>query len=266
MMKITLLLLSFLFILPTNAATYYVSKTGSNSNPGTFAQPWLTLTYAESKMKSGDDLYIRAGTYNELLRIWGCAGTSGNHTTFQSYNGDLVIVDGTSLTCGAGGALVYASQGYIDIIGLTVRNSDQIGMQLSDDCTYSNITNCVVYGCKQTGIGVYSNYSYITNCQANNNCLSNSDGIISSGETWGAGINLRYGFYSVARNNLVYDNFGEGLSCTRAEKDTIEGNTVYDNFSVNTYLMNSIGCVFKRNKVYMTKSKGQDASSVGFAY
>ena len=49
--------------------TYYVSKTGSDSNPGTQAQPWLTLQKAANTVVAGDTVFIRSGIYNERLYI-----------------------------------------------------------------------------------------------------------------------------------------------------------------------------------------------------
>lgn len=48
------------------ATTYYVSPTGSNSNPGTFAQPWRTITYAvgsSSPAPENSTIYVQAGDY-----------------------------------------------------------------------------------------------------------------------------------------------------------------------------------------------------------
>ena len=49
--------------------TYYVSKTGSDNNPGTQAQPWLTLQKAANTVVAGDTVFIRSGIYNERLYI-----------------------------------------------------------------------------------------------------------------------------------------------------------------------------------------------------
>jgi hypothetical protein len=49
------------------AATYYVATNGENNNQGTKAEPWLTLSYAESRISSGDRVIVRSGTYHERL-------------------------------------------------------------------------------------------------------------------------------------------------------------------------------------------------------
>src|SRR5688572_14120705 len=62
----TLLLVTAVGVLPvmTQAATYYVATTGSDSNPGTLAGPWRTLTASVPKLVCGDTLFVRGGNYN----------------------------------------------------------------------------------------------------------------------------------------------------------------------------------------------------------
>ena len=51
--------------------TYYVATNGSNSNPGTRAAPWKTITYAVdgSPAPAGSTIYVAAGTYNEAVNV-----------------------------------------------------------------------------------------------------------------------------------------------------------------------------------------------------
>jgi len=46
-----------------DAATYYVSPSGSNSNPGTLAAPFATLQKAHDVAVAGDTIWVRGGTY-----------------------------------------------------------------------------------------------------------------------------------------------------------------------------------------------------------
>ena len=47
--------------------SWYVSKTGSDSNQGTIDSPLLTVQAALNKMNTADVLYIREGIYRELV-------------------------------------------------------------------------------------------------------------------------------------------------------------------------------------------------------
>ena len=50
---------------------YYVSTTGSNSNNGTSATPFLTITQAVSTASGGDTIVVQPGTYRETIDMLG---------------------------------------------------------------------------------------------------------------------------------------------------------------------------------------------------
>ena len=63
--------------------TYYVAPAslgGSDSNPGTWDDPWETIQHAADTLVAGDTVYIRAGTYQEQV-IAQNAGSAGNYIT-----------------------------------------------------------------------------------------------------------------------------------------------------------------------------------------
>ena len=47
----------------------YVAKTGSDTNPGTITLPWRTMQHAANVVGAGAVVYVRAGVYNEQVRI-----------------------------------------------------------------------------------------------------------------------------------------------------------------------------------------------------
>ncbi len=49
--------------------TYYVSTSGSDSNPGTQSLPWRTIGKAGNSVSAGDTLYIRGGVYKEAMTL-----------------------------------------------------------------------------------------------------------------------------------------------------------------------------------------------------
>ncbi|UOQ49844.1 DUF1565 domain-containing protein [Gracilibacillus caseinilyticus] len=46
--------------------TYFISPTGSDSNPGTKGEPFKSLEKAQSQASNGDTVYIREGVYDEF--------------------------------------------------------------------------------------------------------------------------------------------------------------------------------------------------------
>ncbi len=86
----------------SSSNTYYVAKTGSDSNPGTESQPWLTIQKAANTLVAGDTAYVKAGTYNEQV-IPSRSGSSGAWISYKAYPGDTVIIDGSGLSIGLAG-------------------------------------------------------------------------------------------------------------------------------------------------------------------
>ncbi|MGG5741905.1 carbohydrate binding domain-containing protein [Bacillus cereus group sp. IBL03679] len=105
-MMLSVSIISFLFVAPpgkivkATGTTYYVATTGSDSNNGTsLSTPFQTIQHAASVASAGDTVYIRGGTYRETA-IPANSGTSGNPITYQSYNGETVIVSGNDVVTG----------------------------------------------------------------------------------------------------------------------------------------------------------------------
>jgi len=90
-------------------ATYFVSKKGSDSNPGTIGSPWLTIQHAANSVSAGATVYVFGGVYNESVNF-AASGTASAPITFQSYPGQTAVIDGTGLS-------VNGTQGLINIVG-----------------------------------------------------------------------------------------------------------------------------------------------------
>jgi hypothetical protein len=95
-----------------DAATYYISPSGSNSNSGTQSQPFATFSHAFSQMSGGDTLYVMDGTYNEQVKDMpsgspGAAEIDGQGSIPATYD-SLLLVDNKS---------------YVEIRGLRVHDS-----------------------------------------------------------------------------------------------------------------------------------------------
>jgi hypothetical protein len=137
-----LLIISFLFLsVSVYPATYYVSTTGSDSYPGTLAQPWATWQKAFSTAIAGDTVYFRGGTWypvspsygNNICQIMpGTVGSNGepdNPICYFNYPGEVPILDCRYIVAPG----VYPNNRYLTGIamydvhwinwkGLTIRN------------------------------------------------------------------------------------------------------------------------------------------------
>jgi len=94
-MKIIFLFCCIFFLFPAsvNAATYYVSPSGADTNPGSFAQPWLNPQKAFNTLIAGDTVYFRGGTYQGIKTGWKFkySGTQEQPITVANYPGEQVI-------------------------------------------------------------------------------------------------------------------------------------------------------------------------------
>lgn len=88
----------------SEAATYYVSPEGNDSNVGTIVAPFRTFKKSMGIMQNGDTLNVRAGTYrlmdenNSRVSFSRSGATENNFVTVQSYNGEKVRILGSLST------------------------------------------------------------------------------------------------------------------------------------------------------------------------
>src|SRR5450759_2963509 len=77
----------------TQSNTYYVSTTGSDTNPGTLSQPWKTIQKAVNTVVAGDTIYVRGGQYDGIKNGWSFknSGTSSQPITLTNSPGEQVV-------------------------------------------------------------------------------------------------------------------------------------------------------------------------------
>lgn len=96
------------------SATYYVSKSGNNTYPGTQALPWLTIQKAADTMAAGDTTIVSAGTYGENIK-----------TVRSGLPGKLITLQANGFVTVQGGIAVAPGHNYIKIDGFVL--SGEIG-------------------------------------------------------------------------------------------------------------------------------------------
>ena len=73
--------------------SYYVAPSGNNGGSGSMAQPWRTVGYAIPRLKPGDTLFLRGGTYFERDISVDIAGTSAKPITIRNHPGETPVID-----------------------------------------------------------------------------------------------------------------------------------------------------------------------------
>jgi hypothetical protein len=157
--------------IPAQAAgnVYYVAKNGSNSNPGTEAQPWLTIQKAASTMVAGDTVYVKAGTYNEHV-VPAHSGSSGSPITYKNYGSDEVTINGSGLSLSNDTQGIFEIKGspsgastplnYIIVDGFEICNANSSGVVIYGETHYITLRNLTIHDVKWCGILATYNYHY----------------------------------------------------------------------------------------------------------
>jgi hypothetical protein len=198
--------MSILFIENTKAAgtTYYVSTTGNDGNTGlgtSDALAWKTIQKAANVSTNGDTVNIMAGIYlpgtGQILITDKTA--SNEWLTFQNYNNDLVIINGTNCptTSYLNAVIELRNSKYIRLTGLTINHSKNAGITFyTTPISFIKIDNCTISNCSE----------FALKCQGGTN-------------------NITFEY------NHVYNNFNDWSGVTMSQ-ETLSFETVTD-FSIN---------------------------------
>ena len=104
-------------------ASFYVSKTGDDSNPGTETAPWRTVQHAADTVRAGSTVKVRGGVYEELVSIKASGNAADGYITVRSYPGETAVLDaGRFVPSGRSGVLTIQNKSYVRIEGFEIRN------------------------------------------------------------------------------------------------------------------------------------------------
>ncbi len=131
------------------AGEYHVSKSGSDTNGnGSFKKPWLTISYALSKLSEGDVLVIHKGTYKEYnLKI------RTSNVIIKDADGEEVIIDGGQNIYSKFPTIDIDKVDHVTLNGLKITGGGGIGCLIigrDGQCKYIIVKKCEIWA---TGIG-----------------------------------------------------------------------------------------------------------------
>jgi hypothetical protein len=236
---------------------YYVATNGNDANPGTSALPWRTIGKAAQTASPGDTVYIRDGIYNESVSL-NRYGTEENPIKIEAFPGEHPVIDGEYAIPGYWGALLYINGNYIQVSGIEIRNSAYMGIVVRGN--YDLVDDVYVHHTNENGILItQGSHSTVQNSRVWRASLSNE---YAQGSGWSSALSAaRQGVsYATIRNNIVWEGWGEGISCYESDHSVIEGNITHDNYSANLYISDSTNVLCQRNFVY------RDPNSYVFGY
>jgi hypothetical protein len=248
--------------------TYYVAPNGSDNNPGTFTQPFLTMTKAQSVAVAGDDIYFRGGTYvfqnahvgrieTTYARVFylNKSGTATARIRYLNYPGEAPVFDFTNVKpSGKRITAIHVPGSYITIKGIDIKGVQQT---LTGDAQSECIRNDGSYNVYEhlkmhdgMAIGFYlsrGGNNLVLNCDAYNNWDNISgDGLGGDVDGFGMHPNAAGRGYTgnVLRGCRAWFNSDDGFDCISAyESITLENCWAFYNGYSQTFqkLGNGIG-------------------------
>ncbi len=231
----------------SHATTYYVAKTGNDSNQGTANSPFRNIKHGVSKLSAGDTLYVKAGTYYESILSWQTPipnGTSWeNPVTVSANPGDTVRIEPPS-----GHAFFWVKDGkakYLIINGFIVDGKDKAmhGFKFSDNTRFIRITNTEVMNTSDSGILVTLISGAATSGLPENtyhefiNMKVHDNG--SSGFDHGFYVSTSYNLFE---KNEVYNNAGFGIHLYMSQFNTANHNIVRHTKAYNNGKLREWAC------------------------
>jgi len=235
------------------AAAYSVTPAGSDTNPGTAAQPWKTLQHAADAVVAGDTVSVEAGTYVGFSLCYDKPqdGTPTSPITFTAKPGvvinaknaktddginlegcSYIVVQGFEVT-GLPRAGIRAVSGGANAIGVVIRgnychDNEVWGIFTSHVDSLLIEGNIAANSAQQHGI-------YVSNACVNptvraNALLDNAGaGLHMNGDASQGGSGVITG--ALVEKNVIIGNGamgGSGINCDGVQSSRIRNNLIYD--------------------------------------
>lgn len=211
-----------------HAATYYVSLSGKDSNPGTQSQPFRTFKRAISPLVPGDTLYIRGGLWTEQIDLLtpNKSGTSGNYLKIAGYPGETVTIRYADPYAGSYGPIKSrGTRGYLIFENLVLDGSnttEKTNWQIREGNHNFILRNIEIKNFRATGLFIQANNIQVINCSIHDQRT--------------VGTYRHYGIYfnganGLIQGNKIYNNPGGGIHAYPGPISNliIRGNTIYNN-------------------------------------
>jgi len=189
--------------LSAHAASYYVAPSGSDTGPGTQAQPWRTLQHAADAVAAGDTVLVAPGTYAEQVKF-SRSGTPDHRIVFKNAMAQHPVIEGQGLAVGQWGALVsFTNVAYIRFEGFEVRNSSAYNVFIGGESHHLELVGLDVHDGPSSGIWVEGPLNRPAMSLIYGNKVHNH-------KAGGITIWAQSGGYYRIEANQVYENLGSG--------------------------------------------------------
>jgi len=214
--------------------TYYVSPTGSNSNPGSESRPFLTAAFAASLASPGDIIIFEDGTYTTndggLIGVLSRSGSGAGYITYKARNKWGAVMDGRN-NASLGGLSVNGS--YINIEGFEFKGFSAYGFEIRAGASNVNIRDVYIHDigcqCTDTDQGLAAFFVTKSSNISIERCLIHDigryrpgeNGCIPANQYWknhDHGVHIDGCSYVTIKNNIFYNiNSGQALQVYSGE-------------------------------------------------
>jgi parallel beta-helix repeat protein len=267
--------------------TFYVSPSGSDSNAGSSAAPFLTLQKAADRVAAGDTVIARAGTYAAGFTLgWDAptAGTAAAPITFQAdpnaapgsviITGRSKVASGIDLEDGCDwivikGFTVNNASGLVTGAGIRVSGSDNVSVldNTLDHCggfgifssfatnllIQGNTVTNTIGGKSTTGHGIYVSNSAVNPVVRNNVIANNNNqGLQFNGDASMGGSGIVTG--ALVENNIIRNSGSNGMNCDGLQNSRIQNNLIYNNNSNGITLFKIDGAQGSKNNLIINNT------------
>ncbi len=206
--------------------TYYVAKSGSDGNPGTSSQPFLSIKQCVRILVAGDTCLVRGGTYNEHFINIGAGSTASgtswsNPITLKAYPGEPVVVTNIaedSIMYFGGGNLFWIIDGFIFEGSSGWRCCDTAGGLINGGGSYVRIQNSEIRYGVSNGVLAAGAYWELLNLNVHHN--GTQRGRVNFHGVYWFGTNL------VIDGGAYHDNAGYGIHIFNSLSSSVSDNTV----------------------------------------
>ena len=80
---------------PTSKTVYYIATDGKDENDGSINQPWYSLKHAFTKVKGGETIFFRTGTYRIEVKLKNFKTKNKAPINIEAYPNEKVVFNGT---------------------------------------------------------------------------------------------------------------------------------------------------------------------------
>jgi RNA polymerase sigma factor (sigma-70 family) len=189
-------------------ADYYVAPTGDDTNPGTRARPFATMTRAVAKARPGQTVAVRGGTYHPTTTIaLTSSGTAGHRITVSNYRDEKPVFDGSRIP--AAGTLIAQSGGHVTVQGIEIAGSPGNGY-VCTSCHDDVLARLGVHGNARTGLVLHGAGTHDT-LILDSDFYDNHEAGSTGGYADGLVFNDGSGSGNRVRGCRIYDNSGDGV-------------------------------------------------------